>query len=48
MARRCSLPDRLAAMHNETLSFAAVTDGRVARRWLTLTDQIGRRLHMGH
>lgn len=39
--------ERLAAMQKETLSFAAAGDGRVARRWLTLTDQIGRRLHMG-
>lgn len=34
-------------MQKETLSFAAAQDGHIARRWLTLTDQIGRRLHMG-
>jgi hypothetical protein len=39
--------ERLAAMQKETLSFAAAQEGRIARRWLTLTDQIGRRLHMG-
>lgn len=43
-----SLPaDRLAEMQSETLAFAVAQQGRIARRWLTLTDQIGRRLHMG-
>ena len=39
--------DRLAAMHKEALAIAVAHEDHVARRWLTLTDQIGRRLHMG-
>jgi hypothetical protein len=39
--------ERLAAMHRQALAAATAQEGQVARRWLTLTDQIGRRLHMG-
>ncbi len=43
-----SLPvERLAAMQKEALSMATSSDAAIARRWLTLTDQIGRRLYMG-
>ena len=43
-----SLPvDRLAAMQKEALVAANGHDGATARRWLTLVDQIGRRLYMG-
>lgn len=45
-ARRLPV-ERLAAMRKEALAMACGHEGEVARRWLTLTDQIGRRLHMG-
>lgn len=46
--RSATLPvDRLAAMQKEALAAARALEGDVARRWLTLTDQIGRRRYMG-
>lgn len=39
--------DRLVTLQKETLAAATAHDGEIARRWLTLTNQIGRRLHMG-
>ncbi len=38
---------RLEAMQGEALTAATAHSGDIARRWLTLTDQIGRRIHMG-
>jgi len=39
--------ERLAAMGKEAFGMASAHEGEIARRWLTLTDQIARRLHMG-
>ncbi|MDB5522310.1 MAG: hypothetical protein JWM58_73 [Rhizobium sp.] len=39
--------DRLGAIQREALATATSNDGAIARRWLTLVDQVGRRLHMG-
>ena len=39
--------DRLAALQADALEAMAAVSGEPARRWLTLTEQIARRLHMG-
>jgi hypothetical protein len=38
---------RLEALQTEALTHATACDGEIRRRWLTLTDQIGRRIFMG-
>ncbi|PZO80925.1 MAG: hypothetical protein DI629_05620 [Mesorhizobium amorphae] len=39
---------RLAQLHREALLAACAGEDRAARRWLTLADTIGKRIHMGH
>ncbi|MEW9834875.1 hypothetical protein [Mesorhizobium marinum] len=38
---------RLGEIQKEALAQAVAREGRIARRWMTLADQVGRRLHMG-
>jgi hypothetical protein len=40
-------PERLGILQLEALGAVAQASGAVARRWLTLADKIGRRLHLG-
>ncbi|MET3927907.1 hypothetical protein [Devosia sp. 2618] len=39
--------DRLAALQNEALTAATASADAIARRWLTLAEQIARRVYMG-